>query len=409
MIIKIKSFNGIGDLLFVTPTLRRIKEAYPQSEIVVNTNFPELLEDNPYVDHIGVDRKEEAIFLGYPDPIHRKWPTCHHIISDWKIICENAQLTTQKPILEPEIHFKLPKHTPQTPPIVGVQLLHKGHWDAKKVWPKFAELARRPGYVAIPRVPSIKDLVYFISGCDAVVCAEGGISHIAKAVGTQAIVIYGGFAHPSWNGYEDQINMCNEKWCSYCYNPSPCENDIKHLCLKEIQTSDVHRMVQGLRKIKELEQHNQVQFVVKDALDWIESLDRDSGRYLDIGAGNHPLPGARPIGEGEDEHAYKINEHPDTVDFIFSSHCVEHLQSPEIALKEWSRVLKIGGLMYLYWPSPYYQPWRKESMPKWHLHNISMKMMLAMLPEEMYPIEINEIDWFFGQKIVARKQPIKRK
>jgi hypothetical protein len=409
-IIKIKSFNGIGDLLFVTPTLRRIKEAYPQSEIVVNTNFPELLENNPYVDHVGIDRKE-GVFLGYPDPIHCKWPTCHHIISDWKIVCDAYKLTTQKPVLKPEIYLPLPKKKPLVkgePPVVGVQVLHKGHWHGKKVWPKFDQLVNLPNYVAIPRVQSIRDLVYFISYLDGVVCSEGGISHIAKALDIPSVVIYGGFADPRWNGYEDQVNMTNEKWCSYCYHPRPCENNIERICMKEIQVLDVNRMVQGFWKIKELEQHNQMQFVVDDATIWVNGMTR-SNKILDIGAGSHPFPNARPIGEGETEHAYNILEHSETVDFIFSSHCVEHLQSPEIALKEWARVLDYGGLLYLYWPSPNYRPWRKESMPKWHKHNITMKMMIAMLPEELYPIEISELDWFFGQKIVARKRPVKKR
>lgn len=58
-------------------------------------------------------------------------------------------------------------------------------------------------------------------------------------MGTQAIVIYGGFAHPSWNGYHDQINLTNTLDCSYCYNPLPCRKKPERLCMRQISVDDV--------------------------------------------------------------------------------------------------------------------------------------------------------------------------
>jgi len=405
MEITIKSFNGIGDLLFVTPTLKVIKEAYPDCHITVNTNYPDLLEDNPNVDVIGSENV--GTFLGYDDPIHQKWPTAHHILKDWHIICEEYGLHTDKPALQPELYLNfmtaldvLEKH--RSP--IGVQIIHKGHWHAKKIWPKFDYLSRLPKFVPIPKVPSIKDLIYFIACCKAVVCAEGGISHIAKAVGTPAIVIYGGFAKPEWNGYEDQINVCNEKWCSYCYNPKPCENEIERICMKEISIEHVCRLAEGLEKIPELEQHNAMKFIKEDALCWSRTCSSHRPDMLDIGAGNNPLRGARGIDTGKDEDAYNIYTADRSQDFIFSSHCIEHLDYPSKALREWSRVLRTGGLLYLYFPSPDYIPWRQKSMPKWHKHDFRIESILAMLPDDLYPIEIAHTDWFFGQKIIARKE-----
>jgi ubiquinone/menaquinone biosynthesis C-methylase UbiE len=36
--------------------------------------------------------------------------------------------------------------------------------------------------------------------------------------------------------------------------------------------------------------------------------------------------------------------------YVFSSHCLEHIQNTEITLKEWVRVLRIGGYIILYLP-----------------------------------------------------------
>ena len=392
----IKSFNGIGDLLFLTPTLRCIKEAYQDEvEVTVNTNFPALLEGSPYVDHIGT--RNTGTFLGYPDPIHRAWPTRHHIESDFYIVRGAFQLHRMRPpLLKPEIW--LPIDAQSKTDTVGVQVLHKGHWHKKKVWPAFNKLSKFPGLEPIPKVGSIYELVQKIASYRAVVCAEGGISHIAKAVGTPAIVIYGGFASPAWNGYEDQINITREKWCSYCYNPAPCKCEIERECMKSITVREVLRAVEGLRKIPELENHNAMKFVLKDALLWCR------GDGVDVGAGRNPFPGARPIDTGTDENAYKINEKTGSLDYVFSSHCIEHLELPELALTEWARVLKPGGILYIYFPSPDYIPWRKSSMPKWHKHDLNIEEVCRLI-RGCEILEISRKDWYFGQKIIARRVP----
>jgi len=240
--IEIKSFNGIGDLLFVTPTLRRIKEAYPASIVTVNTNHPILLRSNPFVDNINAGR--DGVFLGYADPIHAKNPKKHHIMADWEIVKEAYELERMKePALQPEIYHpmytdKMDKHG------VGVQVMHKGHWHQKKTWPYFYDFSAmkkigREYINPIGKMRDLSELVRVIAGYKVVVCAEGGISHIAKAVGTPAVVIYGGFAKPEWNGYEDQTNLCNEMHCSYCYHPRECVEDPERRCLREISIQQV--------------------------------------------------------------------------------------------------------------------------------------------------------------------------
>lgn len=237
-IIRIRSFNGIGDLLFLTPTLRKIKEEYKRNaRIIVNTNIPLLLKENPYVDIVGT--MNEGLFLGYPDPIHAKNPTCHHIISDWKIVCAHYGLQTDIPDLKPEIYLKgmCPRKHRKG---IGVQIIHKSHWDGKKVWPFFNALTLQDSRcVALPHVRDVGALARTISSFELVVCAEGGISHMAKALGVPAIVIYGGFAKPEWNGYTSHINVCNPLDCSYCYNPRKCENSMPKKCLVDISVNNV--------------------------------------------------------------------------------------------------------------------------------------------------------------------------
>lgn len=249
MKITIKSFNGIGDLLFLTPSLRVIKKSHLNSTLIINTNYPELLKYNPYVDELGTE--DIGLFLGYDDPIHLKHPNKHHIYSDWLIICRKYQLNTYLPLLKPEIYLEPEWKKPGCEGI-GVQTIHANYWHNKKVWPYFQSLCDLYPCIAetylkpIPMFPSVIDLVKHIASLKLVVCAEGGISHIARAMGTPAIVLYGGFAKPEWNGYKEQTNLCNYPQCGPCYNPNPCTGKFDRECFDKFTAAFVANKIEEI-------------------------------------------------------------------------------------------------------------------------------------------------------------------
>lgn len=81
------------------------------------------------------------------------------------------------------------------------------------------------------------------------------------------------------------------------------------------------------------------------------ALEYCQGQGLDVGAGKYPLTGAIPIDQGDEADAYRLHPYTDdSMDFVFSSHCLEHLDHWQQALKEWLRVLKRGGTLFLYLP-----------------------------------------------------------
>lgn len=45
-----------------------------------------------------------------------------------------------------------------------------------------------------------------------------------------------------------------------------------------------------------------------------------------------------------------------SLDYVFSSHCLEHFHEPKKALIEWTRVLKVGGYLVLILPHRNYYP-----------------------------------------------------
>jgi len=89
------------------------------------------------------------------------------------------------------------------------------------------------------------------------------------------------------------------------------------------------------------------------------------GEGLDIGC-NRPewaFPGAKLIDlEIDDEwDAYNLPE--EEYDYIFSSHCLEHLSDWVGALDYWTTRLKTGGTMFLYLPhysQTYWRPWNNR-------------------------------------------------
>ena len=90
------------------------------------------------------------------------------------------------------------------------------------------------------------------------------------------------------------------------------------------------------------------------------------GRGVDIGAGMFKvLPQAISVDNGIDNTLFGAAIRPDvlvksaenldvfasrSMDFVFSSHLLEHLVDPITALREWWRILRPGGYMVLYLP-----------------------------------------------------------
>lgn len=87
------------------------------------------------------------------------------------------------------------------------------------------------------------------------------------------------------------------------------------------------------------------------------------GRGVDIGAGLWPLPGAIAVdverGPGKGR---TLGDFPDgTLDFVFSSHCLEHIDDWRGALDAWIRKLRPDGVLFLYLPHPDCAIWHPGS------------------------------------------------
>jgi ubiquinone/menaquinone biosynthesis C-methylase UbiE len=130
-----------------------------------------------------------------------------------------------------------------------------------------------------------------------------------------------------------------------------------------------------------------------------------SGKGVDVGASNWPIAGARVIENKKEENAYIIKEQDNSLDFVFSSHCLEHLECWEKALKEWHRVLKDEGVLFLYLPHSVCEMWL-PGVNKYHKWSPDPKIVSEFLEKEL-KMKIKEItylpDAFMSFVIVAQK------
>jgi len=101
------------------------------------------------------------------------------------------------------------------------------------------------------------------------------------------------------------------------------------------------------------------------------ALEVCKGTGFDIGCGklDWAFPGAICIDPVINPmyHAQNLPGHPDKVDYIHSSHTLEHVPDWVGTLEYWAKHIKPGGVLFLYLPDysqTYWRPWSNRK----HLH-----------------------------------------
>lgn len=147
------------------------------------------------------------------------------------------------------------------------------------------------------------------------------------------------------------------------------------------------------------------------------------GHGVDIGAGNDPLrlpesvPGSVRAWDVDDGDAQQMAGVADAeFDFVYSSHCLEHMRDVPEALGNWVRILKPGGFLYTVvpdylfyekgcWPSMF-NPDHKQSFSDriqrpwvrrhnhWHIEQ-DLRPLLASLNAEIVKsyLQLENLDW----------------
>jgi len=128
------------------------------------------------------------------------------------------------------------------------------------------------------------------------------------------------------------------------------------------------------------------------------------GKGYDIGCNRKEwsLPGSIPIDLAFNDNWDAMNLPLDTVDYIFSSHCLEHLDSWVDAITYWTTKIKSGGILYLYLPDfsqEYWRPWNNNK----HKHCLDPNHIKELLKYKYTNIFVSGIDLNNSFTIVAEK------
>jgi SAM-dependent methyltransferase len=110
-----------------------------------------------------------------------------------------------------------------------------------------------------------------------------------------------------------------------------------------------------------------------------------NGDGFDIGCNRieWAFPSAQPIDLNLDDEWHALHLPNRQVDYIFSSHCLEHLPNWVDALDYWGTKLKTNGVLFLYLPDysqEYWRPWNNRK----HIHILNVNIIKDYLEDKKY-------------------------
>lgn len=148
-------------------------------------------------------------------------------------------------------------------------------------------------------------------------------------------------------------------------------------------------------------------FAAKFAFPFAHEVCKGNGLDIGYGAPKWKFPGSLGIEDGRlcDEQSVEsrwdqINAmnipkglcpRGDQWDFVFSSHCLEHLPNWVEALDHWYDNLKEGGVLFIYLPDHSQHYWR----PHWnrkHIHAFTPEIIGAYLRDKYSRVFISGVD-----------------
>lgn len=129
------------------------------------------------------------------------------------------------------------------------------------------------------------------------------------------------------------------------------------------------------------------------------------GTGFDIGCMKREwaFPDACPIDLSFDDGFHATNLPHNQVDYIFSSHCLEHIDNWVETMDYWYEKLKTGGVLFLYLPDYsqiYWRPWNNRK----HKHVFSPQIIEDYMIDKGYKnicksgIDLNNSFAIFGEK-----------
>jgi hypothetical protein len=96
---------------------------------------------------------------------------------------------------------------------------------------------RLHGTVDLRGRTTIREAAAVLAGASAFVGMVGFLMHLARAVATPSVIVYGGREHPSQSGYPENHNLHTDIHCSPCWLWNRCPYGME--CMRRISAADV--------------------------------------------------------------------------------------------------------------------------------------------------------------------------
>lgn len=134
----------------------------------------------------------------------------------------------------------LPRDFVVIEPTVKPRAVNKqwGRWDAlvKAIGPvvQFGAGPAIPG-ASLVRTPSFRHAAAAMQRARLAILPEGGLHHAAAAVGTRAVVIFGGFIHPRTTGYVGHVNLfIGDRPCGHLDECAHCRQAMASITVDQV-------------------------------------------------------------------------------------------------------------------------------------------------------------------------------
>jgi len=253
--------HAMGDNLLLSVILPELRNKYPKRKIIVETKFPELFLNNPYVDwvtdkHLKTTNKfikpKYRIFENTTKSIYQQMV---EYISDKKEGYPELYLTES----EIEKHKENYKYFAIAPSGKQAFSANRKEWGLEKFQELVYQIKKNSDFKFIQigalddklldgvidkRGLPIRESASVIKNSIAFIGLEGGLMHMAKAVQRDSVILYGGFINPKVSEYKNNMNIINLVECSPCFtSEEPLSNCATMHCMKEISSESVYEKI----------------------------------------------------------------------------------------------------------------------------------------------------------------------
>lgn len=267
------------------------------------------------VDFSPLFREEERIFLYANDP---DASTLNAPVVEKFALVHGLRLTRKTPKIFLE---EYPKDSEDVIHAVGI---HRSAWPELDI----------PGAVLLENPKTVQDTreaLKQLAGASLVVGPDGWMTQAAAALDARVLI----GMEP-----EDEAFRCPFNAVATPVEPTAIMKNIYDITYEK-------------RYPNYMNEGNAAEWIKEKAKRYLKS------NFVDVGCSSWPIPNGIPVDMRNRE---VIEEAPDEMySGVFSSHCLEHIKEWEKELALWHRIIRPGGIMFLYLPHPRCEVWHAHT------------------------------------------------